>query len=258
MLNPRILSQPPNRTILVGGSSALRVTATGTAPLEYQWFFNGNPLPGAASFSLLMTKVQHAAAGEYHVVVTDSTGSVTSDIADPAEFNRIISTNATGTTMATLNSWIEGVVWNPANGGGVLLFSDVDGRVWSSAGDGVAIFAPDGHWIGTIRMTRTANLCFGGPSYKTLYTVGQPEVSSIPVLVPGAVAVKRLTASRQGNQINLAWPVPSTGFLLQESRVPGDPETWTNVTTPPAMTDGSNTVTVEANQDSTYYRLILP
>ena len=72
---------------------------------------------------------------------------------------------------------------------------DVDGRIWSSAEDGVEIFAPDGHLIGRIRLTRTANLCFGGPEYKTLYMVGQPYVSSIPVLVAGAVSIKRLAVS---------------------------------------------------------------
>jgi gluconolactonase len=67
---------------------------------------------------------------------------------------------------------------------------DADGRIWSSAGDGVEIFAPDGHLIGKIHIPRVANLCFGGPDYKTLYMVGQPLVTSIPVLVPGAISIK--------------------------------------------------------------------
>ena len=56
---------------------------------------------------------------------------------------------------------------------------DVGGRVWAGAGDGVEIFAPDGHLIGRIRLNPLAiNLCFGGPEYKTLYIVGQPYVTS--------------------------------------------------------------------------------
>jgi gluconolactonase len=71
---------------------------------------------------------------------------------------------------------------------------DVDGRIWSTAGDGVDIFAPDGHLIGKILMgaKRPNNLCFGGPQYKTLYTVGQPNVCSFPVLVAGAVSDRKL------------------------------------------------------------------
>src|SRR5439155_17105783 len=46
------------------------------------------------------------------------------DIADPEEFNKIISTNAVLSRMATLDSWIEGAVWIPAEGG-YLVFSDL-------------------------------------------------------------------------------------------------------------------------------------
>src|SRR5207245_966872 len=83
---------------------------------------------------------------------------------------------------------------------------DVDGRIWSSADDGVEVFAPDGHLIGKILLTRTANLCFGGPEYKTLFMVGQPYVTSIPVLVPGAVSIKKLAVSFNAAHISLTWP----------------------------------------------------
>src|SRR6266404_585779 len=38
-------------------------------------------------------------------------------ISDPAEFNKIISTNAVLTTNATYNFWLEGPVWMLQNGG---------------------------------------------------------------------------------------------------------------------------------------------
>ena len=57
-----------------------------------------------------------------------------------------------------------------ANGGPGGVRCDVDGRLWSSSGEGVYIFAgTDGHLIGKTRFHRTANLCFGGPQDKTLY-----------------------------------------------------------------------------------------
>ena len=78
---------------------------------------------------------------------------------------------------------------------------DVDGRLWATAGDGVEIFAPDGHLIGKILMNRQINnLCFGGPQYKTLFTVGQPNVCSFPVLVAGAVSIRKLAACADGMQ----------------------------------------------------------
>src|SRR5262245_22540010 len=69
---------------------------------------------------------------------------------------------------------------------------DRDGRVFSSAKDGVHIFLPDGRLIGKILVPNTvANVCFGGPDWKTLYIVAQPKLYSIPLRIEGAVAGKR-------------------------------------------------------------------
>jgi gluconolactonase len=60
---------------------------------------------------------------------------------------------------------------------------DAAGRVWSSAGDGVHIFAPgDGHLIGKILCPEApANLCFGGPDGQTLFMTARTGLYSIPV-----------------------------------------------------------------------------
>lgn len=61
---------------------------------------------------------------------------------------------------------------------------DAEGRVWSSAGDGVHIFATDGSLIGKILTPEgPANLCFGGPDGKTLFITARKSLYSIPVLV---------------------------------------------------------------------------
>jgi gluconolactonase len=135
---------------------------------------------------------------------------------------------------------------------------DADGRIWSSAGDGVEIFAPDGHLIGKILMTRTANLCFGGPQYKTLYMVGQPYVSSFPVLVAGAVSTKKLAVSSDGNQVNVCWPAPSTGFGLQSSETLAATAVWSDVADQPQVTNGLNQVSVDPTNAAAFFRLRLP
>ena len=64
---------------------------------------------------------------------------------------------------------------------------DRDGRVWSSAGDGVQVFAPDGRRLGKILVPEApANLCFGGADGKTLFLTARKSLYSIPVLVTGA------------------------------------------------------------------------
>jgi gluconolactonase len=64
---------------------------------------------------------------------------------------------------------------------------DKDGRVWSSAGDGVQVFAIDGSRIGRILVPEApANLCFGGEDGKTLFMTARKSLYSVKVLVTGA------------------------------------------------------------------------
>jgi gluconolactonase len=134
---------------------------------------------------------------------------------------------------------------------------DMDGRVWSSAGNGVHIYAPDGHLIGRILFNRTANLCWGGPQYKTLYMTGQPLVTSMPVLVAGTPALKKLQATVTGDQLILSWPAPSTGFVLQETGQLTQPGSWTNSPLPFTITNHQKTVGVEPTNTAKFFRLRL-
>lgn len=134
---------------------------------------------------------------------------------------------------------------------------DVDGRVWSSSGEGVYIYAPDGHLIGKILLTRVTNLCFGGPQYETLYMVGQPYVTSMPVRVAGTPSIKKLGFSFDGSQMNLFWPAPSTGFVLQQAGQVDTPDAWTNANVTAVVTNAQNVVGVEITNNTTFFRLRL-
>ena len=146
---------------------------------------------------------------------------------------------------------------NIANGVPDGIRCDVDGRVWSSSGEGVYIFAPDGHLIGKILFGRIANLCFGGPQYKTVYMTGQPTVTSIPVLVAGIPSVKQLQFARDGSQLRLAWPAPSTGFTLQQTAGQPAPGSWTDFPDRPSVSNGLNQVSVDPTNAMMFYRLRL-
>ena len=57
---------------------------------------------------------------------------------------------------------------------------DREGRIWSSAGDGVRIFEPDGTEVGHIETPiRVANLCWGGADGHTLYLCATDKLYSI-------------------------------------------------------------------------------
>jgi hypothetical protein len=76
---PYIVSQPVSQTIQASGAATFSVTAYGTLPLHYQWLHNAtNALAGGTNASLALTNIQSAQAGEYHVVVTNAFGALTS------------------------------------------------------------------------------------------------------------------------------------------------------------------------------------
>jgi gluconolactonase len=63
---------------------------------------------------------------------------------------------------------------------------DDAGRIWSSAGDGVHIFASDGTLIGKILTPEpAANLAFGGTDGRTLFITARTSVYSVGTLVKG-------------------------------------------------------------------------
>ena len=75
---PAITVPPQSQTVSAGSNCTFTVTATGTAPLGYQWRFNGAALSGASANSYTVTNAQPSNQGPYTVVITNMAGSVTS------------------------------------------------------------------------------------------------------------------------------------------------------------------------------------
>ena len=78
LVPPAITTQPSNQIAAIGGSVSFSVTATGFAPLKYQWTFQGTNLAGTTGNTLQVTNVQSSQAGSYAVTITNLAGSVTS------------------------------------------------------------------------------------------------------------------------------------------------------------------------------------
>lgn len=75
---PTITSISNAVTVAVGNSIWLEVSASGTAPLTYQWRKDGVAIAGATSSYLSRSITQLSDGGSYTVVVTNEQGSVTS------------------------------------------------------------------------------------------------------------------------------------------------------------------------------------
>ena len=75
---PGIVSQPSPLQVNTGQAANFRVTASGTAPLTYQWRREGNLVPGATGATYTLATATAADAGVYSVVVSNLAGQVTS------------------------------------------------------------------------------------------------------------------------------------------------------------------------------------
>ena len=78
IIAPTVTQQPQSLTITNGYAASFSVTATGTAPLVYQWYFNTNTvLAGQTSTNLTFSTTTNS-GGYYTIVITNGGGAVTS------------------------------------------------------------------------------------------------------------------------------------------------------------------------------------
>ncbi len=79
---PAIRRQPSSTTVNAGQPAAFSVTATGTAPLSYQWQRGGAAISGATSSAYTTAATTNAdSSAQFRVVVSNSKGSATSSTA---------------------------------------------------------------------------------------------------------------------------------------------------------------------------------
>lgn len=76
---PNITTHPQSRTNAVGSTATFSVTATGTAPITYRWYFNQtNLITGATSATLTLSNVQFTNMGTYSCLVSNVGGTIMS------------------------------------------------------------------------------------------------------------------------------------------------------------------------------------
>ncbi len=138
---PVISTQPANLNVLSGSNAVFSVTASGTAPLAYQWqesgtnLSNGTGISGAMSNVLTLAAVTTNSSGNYSLVITNAFGSVTSSVAvlnvgfapaittQPANLNVLSGSNAVFSAAAAGSTplayqWRQNGT-NLANGAGI-------------------------------------------------------------------------------------------------------------------------------------------
>ena len=118
---PVITTQPINRFLAAKQSANFSVSATGAAPLAYQWLFDGTSIAGATRSSLLMVNPQPAQWGYYSVIVSNNSGAATSQVVElkvfaaaphslsgiQAESEGSVNLSFTGETTASFASYYD-------------------------------------------------------------------------------------------------------------------------------------------------------
>ncbi len=227
---PRITAQPANTTATLGSAAILTVTAAGEG-LVYQWFKDGALLAGATNAALTIARAALSDAGNYTVVVSNTSGSVTSAAA-----------------VLTVVSALQAVSLAPVDTGicidaPLTLTFDQDVRVGRSGR--IRVYQENGQDDGTLVDT----LDLSSPTQSK--PVGGSAFNYYPVLVSGRTAtiyLRRALENGRGYYVTL-----EPGVLTDASDAPfagfSDPSRWrfsTLVFAPPlgatsltVATDGS-------------------
>ena len=136
---PQITTDPASLLAVEPAAANFSVTATGTAPLAYQWRRGGVNIGGAtgSSYTLSPTSVASDNGAQFRVVVTNASGSVTSSVA--------------ALTVTEPPPQPPSIVSPPAIVGGsfVVRFGGTPGRTYTIEWSG----GPNGPWAKAVNLT---------------------------------------------------------------------------------------------------------
>ena len=115
---PSITTQPASQTVTAGQTATFSVTATGTAPLSYQWKKNGTAISGAISSSYTTPATTSSDNGaQFTVVVSNTVGSATSSAATLTVNSATTPPSVpTGLSASAVSSSQINLTWNASTG----------------------------------------------------------------------------------------------------------------------------------------------
>jgi pectate lyase len=123
---PTFVTQPASVVALAGDTASFSASASGSAPIAYQWLKNSVPVAGATNTTLTLTNAQNSDVATYALLASNSVGTATSSNATL--------TVTTGTTLPNSAFNLTGF-GGATTGGGVLAETDAAYRKVTNALD---------------------------------------------------------------------------------------------------------------------------
>jgi hypothetical protein len=278
---PIIVTPPANQTVTAGQTATFSVTASGTAPLTYQWSKGGVAIGGATSTSYTTPATVIGDSGSvYTVTVTNVAGTVTSTPATlTVTVGLTITTPPANQTVAAGQTATFSVV---ANGTGTLTYQWYKGGAAIAGATSTSYITPatvasDSGSLYSVVVTNTTGTATAGPATLTVTTA--PTITTPPAnqtVTAGQTATFSVVASGSGTltyqwskggvaiagATSASYTTPATaasdsGSLYtvtvanSTGTVTAGPATLT-VNTPPTITTQPANQTVTAGQTATF------
>jgi len=248
---PVITSQPTNQTIYAGQTASFSVTASGTAPLSYQWSFNTTNLAGATNATLILPGVQLAQTGNYAVTVTNIYGSAASSNAALTvndKLDHFAWSQIPTPRFVNVPFNVEIQALDATNG----VFTNFTGTVVLSSTNGISVNPPisatfaQGIWAGLVTIPQQAtNLVLQAVDGTGEFGVANAiDIVNLPTL--GLMV--------SGNFMLIYWPITSSNFVL-ESSGSLSPAQWVPVTSVPFQIGDQYLQSIPIGDTNQFYRL---
>jgi hypothetical protein len=241
---PVITTQPTNQTVIVEGMATFSVSATGTLPLTYQWYFNGtnNPIANATNATLTLTNLQLSQSGNYYsVLVTNTLGSILSSNAVLTVLAPVaITTQPTNQTVyAGANASFSVTVAGTPPLSYQWYFNGTNNPIGEATNATLMLMNVQTNQAGdyTVLVANPVNSIL---SSNALLTVNLPPA---------------LQVTPSGNFLYIFWPVSAPGFVLETSYclLPAD---WVPVPNPPLQIGNQYLESIQITDTNQFFRLL--
>ena len=254
-LAPNIIAQPANVSVSFGQSTNFSVGATGIPDPSYQWYQNGQPIAGATSTNYNIAGAVRTNGGNYTVVVSNGSGSVTSIVATltyidtPPVVNPSTYSRPAGIPLKIVIAGDLATNWSDVDGDPLALTGPISSTNGAAVNyDSTYVYYTNANNVADV-INYTAGDGFGGNTPGIINVlVGPPPTNS----VAGAVV-------NSDGSVTLSFVgVPDYTYQVEVTADLTPPAVWTTISTNTADVSGlwQFTDTQATNYPQGFYRSV--